>query len=697
MNNYCYNCMNEIQEGEVCKSCFNQGVCEPMPHHLRPGQVLNGKYLVGNCIGEGGFGITYVGKDMVLDIKVAIKEFFPNGYVNRNNCVTQMVTATTEEQKDFFNKGKDRFLAEAKNIAKFIDEPGVVGVREYFEANGTAYIIMEYLDGINLSKYIRVNGKMAPDTIFKLMLPIMSSLQRVHEAGIIHRDISPDNIMYMKNGTLKLMDFGSARYFTNEEKEMSIMLKQGYAPEEQYRKNSKQGPWTDVYGLCATMYRCITGVVPDDALDRIRQDNLKAPSKLGVEIKNPLEIVLMYGLAVFKENRCQNMTELSELTTKALSMQEITVNQTATIDITKTMAVDSEYKTQVATIYSTSVNTVAPQPVSRPVFNQPTPAKTSTKMSPVVSVILIISIAALIIVGGIFIALHLIDGSGSSSGGSRNKSDDPAQSETKAPEIEQITMPSCENEEFALIEEDLIDLGFVVNKEEEFSEDVEKGYIISQSIKGETSVDIGTEVTLVVSKGPEECPYDYEQKLVVSAAKGSTSATATLYEWEDGEFKEIASYKATVGSNGIGVASEGSSTTPSGLHKLGVVLSAYSVDTNMNTYKVTKDTGVVYETTSSYYNIILERDMAPSGVKFDNLGKSLTDGTTYATIYIEHNGSGFSSKNVVPGKGSAIGIRGQYGSLSATYGDVDISSDDMIDLLSKLDYYKNPMIEIKVK
>ena len=314
---YCYNCMSETKDGQVCDICHGSGGGQSAPHHLSPGQVLHGKYLVGNSIGEGGFGITYIGRDLVLDIKVAIKEFYPNGYVNRNNAVTQNVTATTQEQKDFFTKGKVRFLEEAKNIAKFIDEPGVVGVREFFEANGTAYIIMDYLDGINLSKYVRQNGAMPADMVFKLMLPIIGSLQRIHNAGIIHRDISPDNIMYMKNGTLKLMDFGSARYFANEEKEMSVMLKQGYAPEEQYRKNGHQGPWTDVYGLCATIYRCITGVVPLDALDRLHEDKLRKPSQMGVAISPALEAVLMYGLAVHRERRYRDMQELKENIEKA--------------------------------------------------------------------------------------------------------------------------------------------------------------------------------------------------------------------------------------------------------------------------------------------------------------------------------------------------------------------------------------------
>lgn len=318
MSNYCYTCMNEIPEGNFCPHCHKENVPDNVVYRLTPGTVLDGKYLIGNCLGEGGFGITYIGRDLTLDIKIAVKEYFPNGYVNRNNTVESTVTATTEGQKQFFNKGKERFLEEARKVAKFLGEPGIVGIREYFEANGTAYIIMEYLEGENLAVYIKHHGVFPPEKIFRLMLPITQSLKRVHNTGLIHRDISPDNIMYLSNGNLKLMDFGSARYFTNEQKEMSVLLKKGYAPEEQYRKNGKQGPWTDVYGLCATIYRCLTGNIPEDALDRLREDTLVPPSKMGIAIPPALENILLYGMAVFKENRCQSMDELSSLIEMAL-------------------------------------------------------------------------------------------------------------------------------------------------------------------------------------------------------------------------------------------------------------------------------------------------------------------------------------------------------------------------------------------
>ena len=324
MSTYCYSCMNEI-DGSYCPHCKKENTSNSIVYRLKPGTILNKKILVGNCIGEGGFGITYIGRDLTLNRRVAVKEYFPNGYVNRNNNVSQLVSATTDNQVSFFKKGLQNFLEEARKIAKLTNVSGIVDVREYFEENGTAYIIMEYLDGINLSVYLRQNGVFQPETIFQLMLPITYSLQKMHDEGIIHRDISPDNIMYLKDGKLKLTDFGSARYFSNAQKEMSVVIKQGYAPEEQYSKNGDQGPWTDVYGLCATMYRCITGKIPVDAIERIKEDTLQTPTELGIRMPEPMQITLMYGLAVFKNDRCKSMQELSYLMEKALANENIHV------------------------------------------------------------------------------------------------------------------------------------------------------------------------------------------------------------------------------------------------------------------------------------------------------------------------------------------------------------------------------------
>lgn len=313
VNELCFSCMNKKGNGDFCDSCgFNNSTYEPPLHHLRPGTILAGKYIVGKSIGEGGFGITYIGYDINLEIRVAIKEYFPNGFVSRDVSNTDTVTIFSGSDQQIYESGREKFINEAKALAKFDSLPGIVSVKDFFLENGTAYIAMEYVDGETLKDYLnRIGGKASPETVFNMMKPLMNSLSQIHGQGIIHRDISPDNIMLTKNMNVKLLDFGAARDVSGDgQKSLSIQLKPGYAPEEQYRSHGKQGAWTDVYALCATMYRAMTGIVPEESLERMQNDTLKPPSQLGVSI-NPLqEQVLMQGLAVYANQRIQDMGTL---------------------------------------------------------------------------------------------------------------------------------------------------------------------------------------------------------------------------------------------------------------------------------------------------------------------------------------------------------------------------------------------------
>lgn len=310
---YCMKCMLPINGETVCPHCGYEQDYGTLPHRLQPGTILIDRYLIGCAIGQGGFGITYVGRDLKLDLKVAVKEYYPSGYANRNCQVSPEITIVDKAQKDFIETGKKKFLREARALAHFDDEPGVVKVKDYFEANQTAYIVMEYLDGIDLRAALKKSLFQA-DEIFALMRPVMEALEKIHKEDIIHRDISPDNIMRLKNGTVKLMDFGAARILDyTDEKSKSVVLKEGYAPEEQYRPKGIQGPWSDVYALCATIYKCITGETPDDALQRCYKDELKWPSQLGYPITAVQESVLQKGMAVKQENRFQNVRELMDM------------------------------------------------------------------------------------------------------------------------------------------------------------------------------------------------------------------------------------------------------------------------------------------------------------------------------------------------------------------------------------------------
>lgn len=309
MNRYCIHCMSIIGENEmVCPKCGNSQQIDIPGHVLYPGILLNNRYIVGKVLGEGGFGITYIGRDTNLDRIVAIKEYYPTGYVNRSNTTSLQVISNTQD-KESFDHGCDKFLSEARMLAKFSNEDGIVSVIDFFKENGTAYIIMEYLDGFTLKDYLDQKGRLTVEETMLILTPIITSLQKIHQQGLIHRDISPSNIM-IANGKIKLIDFGSARNFSNNNKSLSLMLKPGFAPEEQYRSKGVQGPWTDVYALCATIYLCITGIIPEEANDRTYNDELKTPSSIHIHISNQFEKALMKGLAVFSNDRYQSIKEL---------------------------------------------------------------------------------------------------------------------------------------------------------------------------------------------------------------------------------------------------------------------------------------------------------------------------------------------------------------------------------------------------
>ena len=282
-------------------------------HCLRKGTRLIGHYTIEGVLGQGGFGITYLGIDELHEKKVAIKEFFPQGIVTRNIEYQDTVTVTFVGEKDNYEKGKERFLKEARTMAKFSKDEGIVKALDFFEINNTAYIVMEYLEGITLKQYLRENQRIAPEDLIELLVPLIESLDEIHSQGMIHRDISPDNIMVLPDGRIKLMDFGAARDYTEfGEKSLSIVLKPGYAPPEQYQTHGVQGPWTDIYALCATMYKCITGENPPDAIDRVIDDHLKKISEFGIVIPPQEEAAIIKGMSVSAKDRYQDIKDFCE-------------------------------------------------------------------------------------------------------------------------------------------------------------------------------------------------------------------------------------------------------------------------------------------------------------------------------------------------------------------------------------------------
>lgn len=327
--NFCAFCSEKLS-GEVC-DCCGRSITDyhTAPHWLLPGTVLAGKYEVGAVLGEGGFGITYIGRDTNLDMKVAIKEYFPSGVVNRNNTSSMEISALVGDTQANFEKGKQGFLSEARTLAKFSNEQSIVSVRDFFEENNTAYIVMEYLEGIDLKDFIAQNGKMPFGLAISMLSPIMSSLSKIHDQGLIHRDISPANIMILNNRTVKLLDFGAARNVSGaDEKSLSVLLKPGFAPEEQYRSKGNQGSWTDVYALSATLYKMVTGVTPDDAMNRLFSDEVVSPSELNEQITPEQSAVILKGMSIYQKDRYQTVEELQQACNDVLDGKN-TVNSQA--------------------------------------------------------------------------------------------------------------------------------------------------------------------------------------------------------------------------------------------------------------------------------------------------------------------------------------------------------------------------------
>ena len=314
----CINCMKEKEpEQNICPHChFDQSTYVMPPYVLTPYTVLNGRYLVGKVLGKGGFGITYIAMDMMLERVVAIKEFFVQGYMYRDNSTSTSISVSTsagDSQEQYYRLNREKFEREAKIIAHLDDLTGIVKVYDFFYENDTVYMVLEYLDGINLKEYVKAQGgKLNVNEVTSKLNSVMSSLQNLHEHGILHRDISPDNIKFAQNdasGTgLKLMDFGSARDYLNRNT-YTMELKDGYAPLEQYSEH-EQGPWTDVYALSAVIYRGITGQRPMRSVRRAEHDDLRMPSQLGIPIPPVIEEILKRGLSIRKENRYQKMASM---------------------------------------------------------------------------------------------------------------------------------------------------------------------------------------------------------------------------------------------------------------------------------------------------------------------------------------------------------------------------------------------------
>lgn len=312
----CVGCMKPLTAEGRCAYCgLQQDKYRPIPRCLRPGMCLRDRYVLGRVLGEGSFGISYIALDCLLDTVVTIKEYFPASLVSRHiseedEDTNVYIYEKRESQK--YQESLKKYLGEAKSLSAYYDLDGIVSVRDFFYANNTAYIVMGYVDGISVKEYVEKNGPIEGEKFLRMLEPVIQSLAKVHQTGVLHRDISPDNMLLTRDEKLVLIDFGAARKENiNMTRSMTVVFKRGFSPEEQYRTRGQQGAWTDVYALCATAYYALTGKAPDESIQRVLEDDMPSLTEMtDVDLPMQQKRAFMKGMTVDFHHRYQTMDEL---------------------------------------------------------------------------------------------------------------------------------------------------------------------------------------------------------------------------------------------------------------------------------------------------------------------------------------------------------------------------------------------------
>ena len=312
VNHLCPGCMGLWEDtGKPCPRCgFSWEMAPAGGRELPVFTILAGRYLLGRRIGVGGFGITYLAMDLAEERVTAIKEFFPSSLASREGLE---VAALPGEEGRYFREALRSFHKEADLLSRFADVPGIVRYRDYVMENGTAYLVMDYIEGTNLRRYMRETGKtFTQEEALGLMRPILLAVDAMHRKNVLHRDISPENLILKPDGTLTLIDFGAAREFSlDEEENLTVILKHGYAPEEQYHSGSRQGPWTDLYACCAVLYQMVSGIQPQDATARARKDDLMTLDEIeGVQVTEKFARIIEKGMTIHATERCASIRAL---------------------------------------------------------------------------------------------------------------------------------------------------------------------------------------------------------------------------------------------------------------------------------------------------------------------------------------------------------------------------------------------------
>lgn len=309
----CMNCFGTLDPNtRVCTRCGKPDDARSTPGVLPLRYILSGRYVIGMPLGRGGFGVTYKAYDLATGMSVAIKEFFPRGYTSRTSGA--VVDTGSPENAKIFNYWLNAFIQEAKVLTSIKRYDGIVNIYDFFLTNNTAYIVMEFLNGMSLHRFINGRGgRLQMNETLNIMRPVIETLLRLHQYGVIHKDISPENIQIVDNKVIKLIDFGAASLYRQNVSKPFFVLKKGYSPIELYSQGGAQGPWTDIYMLGATIYTCLVGNPPPEATERRVSDRLVPPSSLNVKIQPVREKSLMKALAIYPKDRYSNMAAFQQM------------------------------------------------------------------------------------------------------------------------------------------------------------------------------------------------------------------------------------------------------------------------------------------------------------------------------------------------------------------------------------------------
>ena len=378
----CFGCMEEIQ-GYPCPVCGFDPAQAAAPNYVLPyGAILNGRYIVGKMLGQGGFGITYIGWDLAMERKVAIKEYYPSGQVSRNPGSRDLTWYTNEQSRQARQNGMQMFLKEARKMSKVDNLTNVVRVRDIFQENETAYIVMDFVEGETLKARLDKTGPLTWKQAKEIFVPAIQAMEQVHQAGLVHRDISPDNLMLTPDSRVMILDLGAAKDLAiNKGASSAMVVKGGFSPPEQYAQQGGSGSWTDVYAMAATMYHSLTGVVPPTAVDRMQGEPVNWALLETGGVPNHVIAALQNAMKLNARERTQTMAELlrqcqSETAVVARKEPPVSARKgnfriigfAAALCLVAALAVALFVKAK-----------PAPQPVSSPTTMQAVPTRSTTK------------------------------------------------------------------------------------------------------------------------------------------------------------------------------------------------------------------------------------------------------------------------------------------------------------------------------